>query len=670
MASSQRLTDAAASRLPTLRQAISRRVLLLALVQVVLALLAARWQLLPQLEALQIGLNDTLARNVALSTERALQRPLQTMGANARLLNQQRPRTMALDQSLVQALVESHSVAESVFLLDTQGRVRAIAYNVATRSPTVDRIGLDLSRSALFADPSSASVNISTVYLSPVSEQATVAVSAGLADGGKLVMELNLSRLAQLNRVAQDTGGVNVLIVDDNGYIVADMNSDKPQRNAMLPIEALRLVQAQAAASIDYDGLRWFASSTPVSLGRLQWRVLVLRPASAVFGPVAEIAMMTVGSIVLVMLLSYVVMLFFTRGLTRAAETLAVHAQQFAEGRVPQQRDLLFRDLFHVDERMHSMALTLRQRESALRQMNEELEQRVQQRTQHLQQANAELAQTMQQLASTQSELVQAGKMSALGSMVAGIAHEMNTPVGNARLVATTLKDTARQMERDVVTGKVSRSQLLASIESVSGGADLIDRSLERAADLVQSFKQVAVDQTSNRRRTFSLQEVIHENEVLLAPRLRGTGTVVRVQVPVNKVMMDSYPGALGQVITNLIENAMVHGYSGHSGGTVEVRADMLGAYQVRVQVRDHGRGIPAESLGRVFDPFFTTRLGQGGSGLGLSIVYGLVTRTLGGRISVESTQGQGTTFTLELPLQGPEQAEEVSAHSAAPPLA
>lgn len=665
MANSQHSID---PHVPTLRQAISRRVLLLALVQVVLALLVARWQLLPQLEALQIGLNDTLARNVALSTERALQRPLQAVEAHARVFNQPRLRTARLDQSVVQALAQSHSVAESVFLLDTQGRVRTIAYNGEASLSTVDRIGLDLSSSALFAQPSGAPVSISTVYLSPVSEQATVAVSAGLADGGQLVMELSLARLAQLNRVAQDTGGLNVLIVDDNGYIVADMNSDKPQRNAMLPIEALRAVRAQAAASIDYDGQRWFASSLPVNLGRLQWRVLVLRPASAVFGPVADIVMMTVGSIVSVMLLSYVVMLLFTRGLTQAAETLAVHAQEFSGGRVPQQRNLRFRDLFHVDKSMRSMVLTLHQREQALRQMNEELEQRVQQRTQHLQQANAELEQTMQQLASTQSELVQAGKMSALGSMVAGIAHEMNTPVGNARLVATTLKDTAQQMERDVASGQVSRSQLLASIASVAGGADLIDRSLERAADLVQSFKQVAVDQTSNRRRTFSLQEVIHENEVLLVPRLRGAGAVVHVQAPTAKVMMDSYPGALGQVITNLIENAMVHGYNGHGGGTVDVLADLLEGRQVRLQVRDHGRGIPAESLGKVFDPFFTTRLGQGGSGLGLSIVYGLVTRTLGGRISVESTEEQGTTFTLVLPLQGPEAAETASAHSAAPP--
>lgn len=273
----------------------------------------------------------------------------------------------------------------------------------------------------------------------------------------------------------------------------------------------------------------------------------------------------------------------------------------------------------------------------------------------------------MQQLASTQSELVQAGKMSALGSMVAGIAHEMNTPVGNARLVATTLKDTAQQLQRELSSGKMSRTQLQGAIESVSSGADLIDRSLERAADLVQSFKQVAVDQTSNRRRSFAVQDVIHENQVLLAPRLRGAGAVVQVVAPGDKLFMSSYPGALGQVVTNLIENALVHAYGDQGGGRIDVVVEPVPDDAVQVQVRDYGRGIPPESLAKVFDPFFTTRLGQGGSGLGLSIVYGLVTRTLGGRVSVDSVPGQGATFTLVLPVNGPTHADEASAHSAQP---
>lgn len=659
-----------AKLLPTLRQTVSQRFLLLGLIQVVLIALVARWQLLPQLESLQVELNTSLAKNVALSTHRALQQPLQAVMAQARELNRVGVGNLGINRSAVQVLADSHPVAESVFVLDGRGRVQVVAQSATNAGQHVDRIGLDYSSNELFVTHSDAPAAISSIYLSPVSEQATVAVSAALHGGGKLVMELSLVRLAKLNRVTDDSGGLNVLMVDANGYIVADMNADHAPRNAMLPIEALRAVREGSATTIDYDSQRWLTSSTRVTMGQLEWHVIVLRPLQAVLEPIVRIAIITVVSIGAVIGLSYLVMLFFTRRLTRAAERLSVHAQQFAKGQVPTPANLHFRDLAHVDDSMRFMAAALQQRESALRAANEDLEQRVQDRTDHLQSANDELAHTMRQLASTQNELVQAGKMAALGHMVAGIAHEMNTPVGNARLVASTLKETANQLEAELASGKVSRAHLISGIETVSDGVNLIERSLDRAASLVRSFKQVAVDQTSNRRRTFTLQEVVEENEVLLAPRLRAAGTSLKLQLPGDAVTMASYPGALGQVITNLIDNAIVHGYQGLRGETVEVVAQLLQAGQVQLDVRDCGRGIPPESLNKVFDPFFTTRMGQGGSGLGLSIVYGLVTRTLGGRISVESTVGKGTTFTVVLPLQGPEQSNEVSSHSVAPDAA
>jgi signal transduction histidine kinase len=205
-----------------------------------------------------------------------------------------------------------------------------------------------------------------------------------------------------------------------------------------------------------------------------------------------------------------------------------------------------------------------------------------------------------------------------------------------------------------VQSGQVSRSDLNQRALSFEEGAELIDRSLERASEIVQAFKQVAVDQASNRRRNFSLQELLHENQLLLSPRLNKANITV-ITTPTEKLEFNSYPGDLGQVITNLMENAMVHGYAGLSSGVIEVSISTPRAGWVGISVRDFGRGIPKASLGKVFDPFFTTRLGQGGSGLGLSIVYTMVTRTLGGSIRVQSELGQGTCFTVDLPLHAPE---------------
>jgi len=300
------------------------------------------------------------------------------------------------------------------------------------------------------------------------------------------------------------------------------------------------------------------------------------------------------------------------------------------------------------------MAHNLLQRETLLKQSNAVLEARVQERTQHLLQANAELEAAMHQLQATQAELVQAGKMAALGSMVAGVAHEMNTPIGNARLAASSMVFMAQQLREIVGSGKVTRADITRCTQDFEDGAALIDKSLERAADLVRSFKQVAVDQSSNRYRSFVLNEIIHENQILLSPRLSRENVVLTTRAP-DTVEMSGYPGAIGQVLTNLIENAVVHGYAHARGGEIWIDVERIGAERVRIAVRDRGCGIPQANLGRIFDPFFTSRMGQGGSGLGLAIVYKLVTQSLAGSITVASAEGQGTTFTVELPLRAPE---------------
>jgi signal transduction histidine kinase len=233
----------------------------------------------------------------------------------------------------------------------------------------------------------------------------------------------------------------------------------------------------------------------------------------------------------------------------------------------------------------------------------------------------------------------------------------MNTPVGNARLAATSLVYRAQELRTILEGGKVSRNEIIRCAVDLGEGASLIDKSLERAADLVRSFKQVAVDQSSNRYRRFLLDEIIHENQVLLSPRLSNAHMVLNTQVP-EKLEMSGYPGDIGQVLTNLIENAMLHGYAEASGGEIFIDVVLLAPQRVRIEVRDRGCGIPEASLGRIFDPFFTSRMGQGGSGLGLAIVYKLVTQSLAGSIVVASVVGVGTTFTVELPLHLPERSE------------
>ena len=276
------------------------------------------------------------------------------------------------------------------------------------------------------------------------------------------------------------------------------------------------------------------------------------------------------------------------------------------------------------------------------------LEQDLVDRNQALSDANAELLRTREQL-------VQSSKLAALGALVAGIAHELNTPIGNSVLVATTLQEALTDLDTKLVHG-MTRSDLRTFMDKARDGTAILIHSLSRAADLVASFKQVAVDRTTAARRAFKLKETVDEILLTLSPALRKTTHRVEVQIP-DDLVLDSYPGPFGQVLTSLINNALVHAFDGITEGVIAITAERDGDQGVRIVVSDNGHGIAEAHLGRVFDPFFTTKLGQGGSGLGLSVAYNLVTGILGGNIEVTSRPGAGASFHLALPLDPPQPA-------------
>nr|WP_315251801.1 HAMP domain-containing sensor histidine kinase [uncultured Duganella sp.] len=251
----------------------------------------------------------------------------------------------------------------------------------------------------------------------------------------------------------------------------------------------------------------------------------------------------------------------------------------------------------------------------------------------------------------TQAEIVKAEKMAALGSLVAGVSHELNTPVGNGLMAVSTLSEDLRNFRGKLQQG-LKRSVLEEFLHSVETGADLAMRNLQRAAELVSSFKQVAADRASSQRRRFMLHQVAHETQLTLHPMLKRANCQVVVDVP-ETLQMDSFPGPLGQVIANLIENAVKHGLD-TGGGVITLSARPAGADMVTISVSDRGKGIAAELHQHVFEPFYTTRLGQGGSGLGLHIAHNIVYQILGGSMELTSAAGHGARFDLTVPLSAP----------------
>ncbi|TDP63812.1 sensor histidine kinase [Roseateles toxinivorans] len=261
-----------------------------------------------------------------------------------------------------------------------------------------------------------------------------------------------------------------------------------------------------------------------------------------------------------------------------------------------------------------------------------------------------ENAQAFMQLQSAQTQLVAQEKLAALGAMVAGVAHELNTPIGNSLLVASTLHEHTTTLMGQLQAGSMKRSDLNTYCEMAEHAAAIIMRSLHSAAELVSSFKQVAVDQTSAQQRRFDLLRTCNELLSTLMSKINKSGHQISVEVP-EGIMMNSYPGPLGQVLANLVNNAMLHGFEGREQGHMWLRASQPRAGRVLIEFEDDGLGIAAEHQKRVFEPFFTTKFGQGGSGLGMHISYNIVTSLLGGQIELDSAPGRGTRFTLDLPL-------------------
>jgi signal transduction histidine kinase len=296
-------------------------------------------------------------------------------------------------------------------------------------------------------------------------------------------------------------------------------------------------------------------------------------------------------------------------------------------------------------QKLSDLVAELERSNEELRQTNESLEIRVLERT-------GELESALDKLVRAQQDMVESEKLASLGRVVAGIAHELNTPIGNALTVASTISDGLRPLIAEFRTGGVRRSTLAAVAESDTG-VQILMRNLEKAAEMIANFKQVAVDQTSEQRREFDLAKVTDEVLSTLRPAIRKSGHTLVTDLSPN-LLCDSFPGPYGQVLTNLVVNALTHAYADGQLGHVTVRTRAVNDSMCCMIVEDDGAGMSADIKRRIFDPFFTTRMGRGGSGLGMNIVQGFVTRVLGGNIRVDTQPGQGTRFTVEFPRRAP----------------
>jgi len=276
------------------------------------------------------------------------------------------------------------------------------------------------------------------------------------------------------------------------------------------------------------------------------------------------------------------------------------------------------------------------------------LERAVRERTALLEHESAERGRALAALQDAQSELVRQEKLASLGRLVAGVAHEINTPLGICVTATSHLVQELKLAREDMAAGVMTEETLEQFFAIIEQSLKIMTTNTQRAAALVRSFKQVAVDQSSDAIRTFNLKNYLAEVLLSLQPRLKGRPVTVAVECDAH-IEMESFPGAVSQIVTNLVMNSLVHGFGDEQGGAISIGA-RLEQDQVLFEYGDNGAGMDAATLAQLFDPFFTTRRGQGGSGLGAHIVYNLVTGPLGGVVRVDSAPGAGLHYHLRFP--------------------
>ncbi len=282
------------------------------------------------------------------------------------------------------------------------------------------------------------------------------------------------------------------------------------------------------------------------------------------------------------------------------------------------------------------------------------LEVMVDERTQELQRTLHAMNNVVGELKDTQDKMVEQETMANLGSLVAGVAHEINTPIGVGVTAASHLWNKTEEIHGLVEQGSITRNELDEYLRIASESSTMILSNLKRAAELIRSFKRIAVDQAGHQRRVFNLCQTLNDVVMSLSPRLKKTQHHIELDCPDN-ISLDSLPGVYSQVLTNLIDNSLIHGFAGIEQGHINIEVRQH-SEQLHIHYSDDGNGMPKEVQDKIFVPFFTTRGNNGGSGLGGSIIFNSIAQ-LGGKIAVTSTPGKGTQFDIRLPCHLPDKS-------------
>lgn len=562
---------------------------------------------------------------------------------------------------------------EGLSLIDKNGHVIAsVVGDVLALRHDLGIVELELARSTL----ATGQPQVSSVFSSTAAKRVPiVAISAPVfAQDGSVIGALQGSFALLGNNYA---GSFADRKVGQTGYL--DMTTrdriilmhPKPERILETAARRGQNIGLDRALEQGFEGTLETVNSTGlhalatfVGVPNRDWVLASNFPMQEVREPFLRSLRDMAGGVALAASLLLSLVVIVVRRLMRPVRQLTERLADLSNG-VPRPVDFQVRGEFAVmagafNQMVHALSVSemaRSEREQEVRELNASLERRVHDRTLALEHTNTELQQTLESNVLIRDQLVRVEKQAALGRMVAGVAHQLNTPIGNALLAATGLQKITQNFGEKARAGALRRSELIAYEADCVNATELVERSLVRAAQIVSEFKEVAVDQAMEQRQSFDLDRAISGVLPALEERIHGSRLKLYVEITCG-IAMDSYPGALGQLVTILFNNALKHAFTRDTNGEMWLSCTLEGTDRVCLAFKDNGLGIASEYIERVFDPFFTTQMGLGGSGLGLSIAYNIVTGLLGGTLTVKSDLGQGATFIARFDRSAPAHVE------------
>ncbi|OPX55433.1 HAMP domain-containing protein [Oceanospirillum multiglobuliferum] len=552
---------------------------------------------------------------------------------------------------LIEALSRQNSAFELVALYDKEGNVIAQTSLYGKKSaPNVSsenffRRSLNRHEEFVSAPTYLPDLDAHFVQLSvPVRDQQDKV-------NGVLVASINLQPLRyRLAQVSNTIGGTTYLVDGQYQLIASGSKIDSAMlasvRKVLTQPALQKQLQISGHAALDlYSGIE--GDKVLGNLYRVfgtPWTVVAEVSYDKVLAPIHKIIYLSLGGALVAMLIVFWVSRVLTRRITEPLQMLTHAAKQVSQGEYQPKLEIHSPvEFVLLSEAFNDMAMQVKEAIESLQKLNDELEHRVSERTKTL-------SETLSYLQRTQSELIQREKMAALGELVAGVAHEINTPIGICVTASSHIAHDLKQLKNALETQNLTASMLQEFIEDTDNALALMSSNLHRGSQLINDFKKVAVDQSHDDVRAFLLVEYVRAVANSLTPSLKMKKHKVLVE-GIEELEVVHNPGAFSQIITNLIMNSVIHGFGERAEGLIHIQVqDSERADEVVVEYSDNGAGMDQEQCEKVFNPFYTTRRGAGGSGLGGNIIFNLVTQVLKGTIEVHSEIGQGVHFTIRFP--------------------